>query len=141
MVANLQRLDKEIEDAIVDLDIPKARSLIIRRNRMASRPLALVEANAGPIEMKESKMEQDLESLPGYLRWCEEMAEEHEALLEGRAIAVRHCYECWFKEPGNKGSATADSGPYRAVICEKTVNVADPTAAYVLSCGHTVIDL
>lgn len=47
-----------------------------------------------------------------------------------RFIDRRACYEC-----------DSDRTPLREVEKEITVDRRDPTAAYILSCGHTVIDI
>lgn len=44
------------------------------------------------------------------------------------------CYMCL---PADQ--RMSDEGPDRKVISSKTVNPTDPTEAYTLECGHTII--
>lgn len=63
------------------------------------------------------------------------------AVQAGRATALMRCYLCALDQ-GHQGLPSSDDGPLRGVLQERTVDVADPTAAFVLTpCGHVVIDL
>lgn len=85
---------------------------------------------------------------PEYIAYCE----EQEAIHEGRATQLVHCYLCYLDEHGKADmSPKADQGPLRGVVAERTVYGfdraasarqgydGDPYAAVKLTCGHTLI--
>jgi hypothetical protein len=85
---------------------------------------------------------------PEYLAYCE----EEEAIHEGRATRLTHCYLCFLEATGKADmSPKSDQGPLRGVLSEGTAYGfdrrasarqgfdGDPYSALRLSCGHTII--
>jgi len=59
-----------------------------------------------------------------------------EAVWQGRAVDVLNCYLC---EPDFQKRMEPNAGPLRGIKREGICNPADPTTAFHLTCGHTII--
>jgi hypothetical protein len=77
-------------------------------------------------------------SYDAYIKAMGEMAEAQEAVDEGRAMDLLRCYLC---EPDTNKRLDKDAGPLRGIVKAGPVIEAhrDPTASYVLTCGHVII--
>jgi hypothetical protein len=81
-------------------------------------------------------------SYDAYLADMAQAAEEEEAIAQGRATALMRCYLCHLEatgQPDLDSNQRTSPSPLRGVMREHTVNPADPTAAFTLTCGHTLI--
>jgi len=85
---------------------------------------------------------------PAYLAWCE----EQEAIEDGRAVELRHCYLCHLEQTGHADlSPRQDQGPLRGVLTHGTAYGfsraasarqgydGDPYDVVRLTCGHGLI--
>lgn len=73
-----------------------------------------------------------------YEKAMQEMAEAQEAVDEGRATDLTHCYMC---EPDVNKRFEEKAGPLRGIVRTGLIEEhRDPTVTYTLTpCGHTII--
>lgn len=74
---------------------------------------------------------------PEYLAFME----EQEAIMEGLATELTHCYLCYLEKTGHADmSRKQDLGPLRGIAGTFTAIPEDPTAALrLIPCGHVII--
>lgn len=92
-----------------------------------------------------SQFTDDTEPYDGVEPWHDDPAylafqAEQEAIHDGLATELVHCYLCWLEATGTADcSPRQDQGPLRGVVGHGCTGGFDPYATVKLTCGHTLI--